>query len=256
MRLSFERFVSLADAERLIDALDLSEARLDQWRDIIDRMHIPFADERGVHEQFDGFFALEYIPDSQCQPRVGGIWGFLGHERILRSQVIKQADVVMLMALLGGEVGARDVMLNIFNTYYPRTDHGSSLSPAIHAWVAARLGPADIAWEVFERAAAIDQEDWQGNAADGIPAASCGGLWQAVVFGFCGLQLTEAGPALDPKLPPRTSRRWRRCTMSTPSKRPGLTLPSLTGPGTMWPPPRPPMTIWSASAPPPTSFAG
>ena len=199
-----------ADAQRLRGALDLTEARLEIWRDIIAHMHIPFDEERGAHEQFDGFFDLEYVPVSKYQPRVGGIWGLLGHERVLRSQVIKQADVVMLMALLGDEAGSREVMLNNFNTYYPRTDHGSSLSPAIHAWVAARLGLDDIAYEMFEKAAAIDLEDRQGNVADGIHAASCGGLWQAVVFGFCGLHLTDAGPAVDPKLPAH----WRRVSFS------------------------------------------
>ena len=127
-------------ARRLVKSLDLSEMRLARWQDIVDKMYIPFDSERQLHIQFDSFFDLEYIPVLDYQPRVGGIWPFLGHERALRSQVIKQADVVMLMALLGEEVGSQDVMLNNFKTYYPRTDHGSSLSPAIHAWVAARLG--------------------------------------------------------------------------------------------------------------------
>lgn len=199
-----------ATARRLAEALDLSASRLDTWRAIIDKMHIPFDDDKQIHVQFDGFFDLEYIPVMKYEPRVGGIWGLLGHERVLGSQVIKQADVVMLMALLGEEVGSRTVMLNNFHTYYPRTDHGSSLSPSIHAWVAARLGLPDIAYEMFERAAAIDLEDRQGNVADGIHGASCGGLWQAVVFGFCGLHLTEDGPAVDPKLPAH----WRRVTFN------------------------------------------
>ena len=196
--------------QRLSQELDLSASRLDTWRDVIENMHIPFDADKQIHVQFDGFFDLEYIPVSKYQPRVGGIWSLLGHKRVLGSQVIKQADVVMLMALLGDEVGSKEVMLNNFDAYYQRTDHGSSLSPAIHAWVAARLGLADIACEMFERAAAIDLEDRQGNVADGIHAASCGGLWQALVFGFCGLHLTEDGPAVDPKLPAH----WRRVSFA------------------------------------------
>ncbi len=197
-------------ARRLVKSLDLSEMRLARWQDVVDKMYIPFDRERQLHIQFDGFFDLEYIPVLDYQPRVGGIWPFLGHERALRSQVIKQADVVMLMALLGEEVGPREVMLNNFKTYYPRTDHGSSLSPAIHAWVAARLGLDEIAYEMFEQAAATDLENNQGNVADGIHAAACGGLWQAALFGFCGLHLTEDGPQVDPKLPAH----WRRVSFS------------------------------------------
>ncbi len=197
-------------ARRLVAELELREARLAHWRDIAARMVIPFDSERQLHIQFDGFFDLEYVPVLDYQPRVGGIWHMLGHERALRSQVIKQADVVMLMALLGEEVGPREVMLNNFKTYYPRTDHGSSLSPAIHAWVAARLGLDDIAYEMFAQAASTDLENNQGNVADGIHAAACGGLWQAALFGFCGLHLTEDGPQVDPKLPAH----WRRVSFS------------------------------------------
>jgi kojibiose phosphorylase len=188
-------------AQRLHESLGLTPARLARWQDIIARMYLPFDDTRQIHVQFDGFFDLEYIPVRHYEPRVGGIWGFLGHERALQSQVIKQADVVMLMALLGDAVGPRQVLLNNWDTYYPRCDHGSSLSPAMHTWVAARLGLDDEAYYLFTHAAAIDLEDNKGNVVDGIHGAASGGLWQAVVFGFCGLHLTEAGPALAPRLP-------------------------------------------------------
>ena len=141
----------------------------------------------------------------------------LGHKRTIQSQVIKQADVVMLMALLGegigtpGEADVHQVMLNNWNTYYPRSDHGSSLSPAVHARVAARLGLKDTAYEMFHHAAHIDLNDNKGNVRDGIHAAACGGVWQAVVFGFCGLHIDPSGElALDPQLPDH----WREVDFS------------------------------------------
>jgi kojibiose phosphorylase len=198
------------DAQRLIAALKLTPERLDKWRDIMARMYIPFDAEKQRHIEFDGFFDLEYIPVPNYEPRVGGVWPMLGHTRALASQVIKQADVVMLMALLGDQVGSREVMLNNWHTYYPRTDHGSSLSPAMHAWVAARLGLMDDAEYMFDHAGAIDLQDNKGNVRDGIHGAASGGLWQAVVFGFCGLHLAETGPKLDPRLPAH----WKRVTFS------------------------------------------
>jgi len=194
------------DAERLTAALDLTPARLAKWQDIINRMVVPFDTEKQRHIQFDGFFDLEYIPVPNYEPRVGGVWPMLGHQRALGSQVLKQADIVMLMALIGDQVGSRAIMLNNWHTYYPRTDHGSSLSPAMHAWVAARLGLMDEAEYMFDHAAGIDLEDNKGNIRDGIHGAASGGLWQAVVFGFCGLHLAETGPKLDPRLPPH----WKR----------------------------------------------
>lgn len=197
------------DAARLSESLKLTPERLAHWRDIIARMYIPFDDEKQIHVQFDGFFDLEYIPVPHYEPRVGGVWPMLGHQRALQSQVIKQADVVMLMALLGDSFAPREVMLNNWHTYYPRCDHGSSLSPAMHAWVAARLGEDAAAYHMFHHAAMIDLQDNKGNVRDGIHGAASGGLWQAIVFGFCGLHIDDAGKlAIDPRLPDH----WRRVT--------------------------------------------
>jgi trehalose/maltose hydrolase-like predicted phosphorylase len=202
-----------ADAERLIESLGLTAERLAKWQDIIEKMVIPFDAERQIHVQFPGFFDMEYIPVPKYEPRTTSVQAILGHARSIQSQVIKQADVVMMMALLGESVGTpnganvRQVMLNNWNTYYPRTDHGSSLSPAMHAWVAARLGLNEEAYELFYHAAHIDLQDNKGNVKDGIHAAACGGVWQALVFGFCGLKIDERGePALDPHLPEH----WRQ----------------------------------------------
>lgn len=200
-----------ADAQRLAGSLKLTPERLAYWRDIIAKMYIPFDEEKQFHIQFPGFFDLEYIPVPHYEPRTLSVQAILGHTRSVQSQVIKQADVVMLMALLGDQVGNQEVMLNNWNTYFPRTDHGSSLSPAIHAWVGARLGLGEIAYELFQHAAAIDLRDNKGNIRDGIHGAASGGLWQALVFGFCGLQINEAGELVtDLRLPDH----WKRVSFN------------------------------------------
>ncbi len=197
-----------ADHQRLVAALKLTPERLALWLDITQRMFIPFDPTASIHVQFPGFFDMEYIPVPHYTPRIGSVQAMLGHARTIQTQVIKQADVVMLMALLGESVGVpdgfnvREVMLNNWNTYYPRTDHGSSLSPAMHAWVAARLGLIETAYEMFDHAVHIDLHDNKGNVRDGMHAAACGGVWQALIFGFCGLQIDGSGQlAVDPQLP-------------------------------------------------------
>lgn len=190
-----------ADAQRLIQALDLNPARLDKWRDIIANMFIPFDEKQQIHIQFPGFFEMEFIPVPHYEPRTLSVQAILGHYRSIQTQVIKQADVVMLMALLGETLAPREVLINNFNTYFPRTDHGSSLSPAMHAWVAAQLGLDEIAYEMFEHAGAIDLHDNKGNVRDGIHGAASGGLFQALLFGFCGLRLGKNGPEVNPRLP-------------------------------------------------------
>ncbi|MCZ7545887.1 MAG: hypothetical protein M5R40_21250 [Anaerolineae bacterium] len=160
--------------------LALTPAERALWRDIAAKMVIPFDAEQGIHIQFDGFFDLEYVDVPAYTPRVTSLQSIYGVERTNQTQVIKQADVVMLMALLGDALAPHDVRLRNWAAYAPRCDHGSSLSTATHAWVAARLGLLDAAYAYFERAAGTDLEDNKGqhrarNSRRGVRRAVAGG---------------------------------------------------------------------------------
>ena len=113
----------------------------------------------------------------------------------------------MLLYLLRDRFTSEDLEAN-WRYYTPRTDleGGSSLGPAIYATLAARLGEMDEAYRRLRQAALVDFADNRGNTADGIHMASAGALWQAIVFGFAGLELTPDGPRVSPRLPPH----WRR----------------------------------------------
>jgi trehalose/maltose hydrolase-like predicted phosphorylase len=125
----------------------------------------------------------------------------LGRERTLRTQVVKQADVVALLALLPEEFDAPARLAN-FRFYEQRCGHGSSLSRGMHALVAAQLGEMDLATRYFQETAATDLADTSNGSAGGVRIASLGGLWQAAVFGFGGLSLRAEALSLDPRLPP------------------------------------------------------
>lgn len=155
----------------------------------------------GVWEQHDGFFDLEPVDLSKFIPRRKSMYDLLGMERAERSQVIKQADVVMAMTMLPGAVGSRSRRKRNWDYYVERCDHGSSLSMAVHARVAADLGLWHAAYEMFRTALAIDLEDVMGNARDGLHAATQGGILQAAIFGFAGLRLEGDEPVLRPHLP-------------------------------------------------------
>jgi len=198
------------DGEALLARLDITEARCAKWAEIAAKMYVPRDPETGVLEQFDGFFSLERLDLTHWQPRVANMDWILGHARAQRTMVIKQADIVMLMALLGDQFGTPDVQQANWDFYYPLVDHGSSLSPSTHAWVAARLGLLEDAYKLFIYAANIDLEDLKGNVRDGIHAAASGGVWQAIAFGFVGLSLDARGELqVKPNLPPH----WRSVTL-------------------------------------------
>ena len=186
--------------------LALGEDELADWRDAISRMVTGFDPASGLYEQFAGFHALEPLDLGDYAGIAAPIDVVIGRERTRRSQVVKQADVVALIALLPGEFPGTMAVTN-FRHYEPRCAHGSSLSAAMHARVAARLGYAELALRYFRETAALDL-DPDPNSAGGVRMAALGGLWQTVMFGFAGLDLMSDALGISPKLPPQ----WRSLT--------------------------------------------
>jgi trehalose/maltose hydrolase-like predicted phosphorylase len=183
--------------------LALDDSELADWCDAIARIAINVDPATGLYEQFVGFHALEPLDLTAYAERAVPIDVIIGRERTLRSQVVKQSDVVALIALLPEEFPGRTAETN-FRHYEPRCAHGSSLSAGTHALVAARLGDADMALRYLREAAATDL-DLDPNSAGGVRMAGLGGLWQTVVLGFAGLDLMGDTLGIDPKLPPQ----WR-----------------------------------------------
>ncbi len=180
--------------------LGLTADEFVQWQSVSAGLVTGRAEGSPLYEQFAGYFGKEYIDLSAYTPQQGTMEVLYGQERLHGSQIIKQADVVMLTALVP-EAFAPEVIAANFRYYEPRTAHGSSLSPAMHAVVAARLGEVEMARRYFHRAAAIDLGNSMRNAANGVHIATAGGLWMAAAQGFAGLIATPDGLRFDPHLP-------------------------------------------------------
>jgi kojibiose phosphorylase len=159
---------------------------------------IPGPDHR--FEQHDGYFDLDQVDLARFEPRGAPLHAIFGEKRLERSQITKQADVVMGLVLLDA-LQTRELIEANLDYYGPRTDHGSSLSLAMHSLAASMAQRPDQAYDYFRRAAAIDLQDSMHNAGHGIHAATQGGLLQAALIGFGGLHLTEDGPQTIARLP-------------------------------------------------------
>lgn len=186
--------------QRLAGRIGLGEEEPAQWLAVASVMYTGVDPERGLIEQFKGYFDLEEIDLAQFAPRSLPIDIVLGRTRTQQAKIIKQADVVMLLHLLWKRVPAVMREQN-FRYYEPRTEHGSSLSPAMHALLAARLGDTEMALHYFRQAREIDLADNMGNASGGVHIAALGGIWQAVVFGFAGLTMSDEGLDFTPHCP-------------------------------------------------------
>lgn len=186
-------------AAALSNKLAIGGAELADWRDAAAGMVTGLDPATRIYEQFAGYHKLEPVDLSLYSGGKAPIEMLIGQERIQRSQVIKQADVVALEALLPEEFPGPIAEVN-FNLYEPRCTHRSSLSAGMHALVAARLGDSTRALAHLHRAAATDLE-LDPDSAGGIRIAGLGGVWQAVVLGFAGLDLTGDGITINPRLP-------------------------------------------------------
>ncbi|HSO54875.1 MAG TPA: glycosyl hydrolase family 65 protein, partial [Actinomycetes bacterium] len=166
------------------------------WRRLADALVDGYDPATGRYRQFTGFDDLEPLLIGELTRLPVAADLLLGLERVRAAQVVKQADVLMLHLLVPEETAPGSLEPNL--AYYgPRTAHGSSLSPAVHAALLARAGDPERALELFR----LDLDDLTGTSAGGLHVATMGGVWQALATGFLGLDPTGDALGLDPRLP-------------------------------------------------------
>jgi trehalose/maltose hydrolase-like predicted phosphorylase len=171
-------------------------------------LFVPGGRADGVIEQFDGFFELEEYPLADEDRFKAPVSRLFDWQKINRCKILKQADVLML-PLLFPEAFSDEVVLANYRYYEPLTDHGSSLSPAVHAALAARLQLGDDAERYLKQALWLDLSNAMDNSMLGVHPATMGGVWQALVFGFLGVHFTDAGPQPAPQAADRLPLGWK-----------------------------------------------
>ncbi|MFO7815730.1 MAG: glycoside hydrolase family 65 protein, partial [Halanaerobiales bacterium] len=136
--------------------INLSKKEIREWKDKKKKIYYPQTEEKNIILQYEGYQKLPEIDlEKYKNGKVGEIFDDFGWEQIINSKVSKQADVVMLTYLLEDKF-EEEVIEDNYDFYEPLTLHDSSLSPAIHAAVASRLGKVEKAYNLFQRAARID----------------------------------------------------------------------------------------------------
>ena len=182
----------------MVEAVDDDERA--RWLELAAVIVDGYDPATGRYEQFAGFSDLEPLVITDIAPRRPIAADLLlGAERVGAAQILKQADVLMLHHLVPDDVAPASLIPNL-DYYEPRTAHGSSLSPGIHAGLFARAGRPDEALAPLRFASRIDIDDLSSTAG-GLHLATYGSTWQALVYGFLGVRPLRDALAIDPHLP-------------------------------------------------------
>ena len=188
------------DYAALVHQVRLKPGEAESWELAAAAMHVPFDEERGIHPQDETFLDREPW-DLDATPR--GKFPLLLHYHplvIYRHQVLKQADMVLAMFLLGNEFSEEQKRRN-FDYYDPLTTGDSSLSACVQSIIAAEIGKERQALEYFQYAVLMDLGNVAGNASDGVHIASAAGVWSSLVFGFGGVRDFDGQLSFSPRLP-------------------------------------------------------
>jgi len=184
----------------LCSKIGLTDREVRQWKRIAPRLALRMRSD-GVIEQFDGYFKKRVVKISHLDEN--GIPMLPRGVKVRdygETQLVKQADVLMLLYLLS-EFYGRKAKTSNFWYYFGRTLHKSSLSAAIHCLAAIDAGALTQAYQFFNVALRADISNLHGNTAEGIHAASLGGVWQCVVCGFAGVRTKGGVLCIDPFMP-------------------------------------------------------
>lgn len=165
----------------------VTDAEKAQWQDIIDKMYYPEDKELGVFVQHDTFLDKDLMTTDQLSPEDRPLNQHWSWDKILRSCFIKQADVLQGMYFFGDEFTQEEKERN-FDFYEPMTVHESSLSPSVHAILAAELGKEEKAVELYGRTARLDLDNYNNDTDDGLHITSMSGSWLAIVHGFARMR--------------------------------------------------------------------
>jgi kojibiose phosphorylase len=198
------------EMQRIAQHIGLSEEEVRSWERIADEIVLLMGND-GLLEEFQGYFDRRDVTITEWDEHGMPVWpAEVLLKDVMDTQLVKQADVVLLLYLLSDEFSSEAKRVNL-DYYEPRTTHMSSLSIASHAILASELGDTEKAYRYLRRAASSDLEDIHGNTNLGVHAAELGGVWQIIVRGLAGLRVRAGVLSVDPRLPEH----WERVRFRT-----------------------------------------
>ncbi len=191
---------SNAHYTRIMNKVRLSEAEISKWKEVASNMYFPYSEEHQVFLQQDGFLDKELITVSELEKSERPINQKWSWDRILRSPYIKQADVLQGFYFFE-EHFTKEELERHFDFYESFTVHESSLSPCVHAIIAASLNRMDQAYKFYLQTSRLDLDDYNKEVHEGLHITSMAGTWMSIVEGFGGMRIKNNMLSFTPKIP-------------------------------------------------------
>ena len=190
----------------------IEDAEIDAWVEAAALMYLPVDETLGIHPQDDSFLDKEKWNFADTPEDKYPLLLHYHPLNLYRHQVIKQADTILALFLLGDQFSLEEKKRN-FDYYDPITTHDSSLSVCIQSIAAAEIGYKEKARQYFDFAVAMDLSDVGGNMLHGAHIASIGGSWMCLVYGFGGMRDYGGNITFRPRLPDDWTRLGFRLTV-------------------------------------------
>lgn len=193
----------IEEASERLKQVYLDEGWDEKWQDFCSRIYLPSPNSDGIIPQDDTFLSKPDLPDIEKYKNSKIkqlILKDYTREQVVNMQVLKQADLVMLMTLMPRHFSDEIIKKNV-EYYEKRTIHDSSLSYCAHGEASAVTGDSRSAWSFFEKALEIDLSENEKDSTDGIHSASLGGILNCLLRGFAGVSIDQKGISVTPHLP-------------------------------------------------------
>jgi maltose phosphorylase len=189
-----------AKFEELAKKIGYDPSEKEEFKEISEKMFIPYHEDTKIFEQHDGFFKLPHLDVDEIPITDFPLYSNWSYDRIYRNDMIKQPDVLMFMLLFNSQFSDEQLRAN-YDFYEPRCIHESSLSPSVHSILAAQLHKEEEAYNFFGFATRMDLDNYNRNTGEGIHTTSIAAAWMNIVYGFGGLRTDGDCIRIAPSIP-------------------------------------------------------
>lgn len=191
----------IAIIDKLAKRIKFDYKEIDDFKNIINKSVILYDESKKLYIEDEHFMEMEPINLKEVKLDDIALYKKICFDRLQRYQVVKQADIILLMLLLPHRFNAQE-MQAAWNFYEPLTTHDSSLSFATHAQMAARIKENELAKSYLYKSISLDYDNIMDNThKEGLHLGALGGTWLSIISGFAGIYLKGGQIHVEPNIP-------------------------------------------------------